>query len=214
MKVLVFLLASLVFLLAYAGIYCLHSRYFPVDVVLYSAVLDAVLAAALCGALLWLPPFRIYTGFERLQMLAIWCLAGYAIAISGPAVIDRSLSFYILEKLDQRGGGIRLDSMGLVFREEYMREHRLVLVRLTEQEQSGTIEIRDGCVLLTPRGRRLAEFSRWFRTHLLPRRRLLGSRYTDELTDPFRDSRQGFGYECASPGAQSAAVAPAASSRR
>jgi len=148
-----------------------------------------------------------------LPLRVFGCLAGYAIAIAGPTVLDRSLSFYILEKLQQRGGGIRLDRMDEVFRDEYMREHQLVLVRVTEQVQSGTIEVRDGCVLLTPSGRRLAGFSRWFRLNLLPRHRLLGTHYTDALTDPFRDSRSGYGYECR-PDAQSAVRASASASRR
>jgi hypothetical protein len=197
-----FLLASVLFLLVLVLVYWVHARYFRVDVVLYDAVLDVVVATAICSPLLLLPPFRLFSRFERLQMLAIWGLAGYAIALSVPTVLDRSLSFYILEKLAQRGGGIRVDAMPSVFREEYMREHQLVLVRLTEQERSGTIEVRGGCVLLTERGRRLAGFSRWFRTHLLPRHRLLGSNYSDALTDPFRNSVEASGYRCRAPGAR------------
>jgi hypothetical protein len=103
-------------------------------------------------------------------------------------VIDRSLSFYILEKIQQRGGGIRLDRMEDVFTREYVKEHRLVDVRLTEQQESGTIVIANGCVKLTERGVRLAAFSRYFRTHFLPKQRLLMGEYSDDLTDPFRHS--------------------------
>jgi hypothetical protein len=210
------LLATLAFLAAFAGVYALHARYFPVQVVLYSAMLDAALAAALCGLLLLLPAFRGFTAFERWQLLVIWCLVGYALAISGPTVIDRSLSFYILEKLQQRGGGIRESRMAQVFRDEYLREHHLVEVRLTEQLESGTIELRNGCVLLTERGRRLASFSRWFRTRLLPRHRLLGERYTDVLTDPFREGAAAAltGYECDGSPPQSDSRASASDKRR
>jgi hypothetical protein len=119
-------------------------------------------------------------------MLVAWGLSGYAFAISVPTIIDRSLSFYMLEKIQQRGGGLRQDRFEQVFTQEYAREHQLVAVRLTEQVASGTVSIEGDCVRLTERGQRLADFSRFFRRHFLPRQRLLMGRYTDALVDPFR----------------------------
>lgn len=191
------LVASLAFMAALLCVYCVHSRYFRVDVVLYSALFDGALAAAIAAALLFRSTlFRGLNRFEKIQLTTIWLLVGYAFAISVPTVIDRSLSFYLLEKLQQRGGGIRLDRFETVFTEEYVKEHRLLDVRLTEQQQSGTIEITDNCVRLTERGRRLARFSRFFRLNLLPKKRLLMGEYSDALTDPFRHQRSGLGYEC------------------
>jgi len=106
-----------------------------------------------------------FDDFGLVVLVVIWALGGYAFAITGPALFDRSLSFYILEKLQQRGGGILESRMGDVFKEEYMPEFRLIDVRLTEQLQSGTIAIDNGCVKLTPRGKRLATLSRFIRTH-------------------------------------------------
>lgn len=133
---------------------------------------------------------------ERLQVLAICALGGYAFAISVPTVIDRSLSFYLLEKLDQRGGGIRADAIEGVIRDEFMQEYRVAEARLTEQLASGTVEIVDGCVLLTAKGRSIARGSQWFRHHLLPKQRLLMGEYSDVLTDPLSQSPQGFDYGC------------------
>lgn len=191
------LLATVVFVAVLLVVYYLHMRHFRVDVVLYASILDAVIATIVVGGgfalLRW---FRDFSRLELLQLVLIWMLGGYVFAISVPTVIDRSLSFYILEKLQQRGGGIREDAFRQVFTEEYVREHHLVEVRLTEQLQSGTIEIHDGCVRLTPRGERLARFSRFYRQNLLPTHRLLMGQYTDALTDPFRDSRMSSDYRC------------------
>ncbi|MGN6094596.1 MAG: hypothetical protein ACTHOL_19775 [Luteibacter jiangsuensis] len=191
------LIPSLVYVVALLAIYYIHMRYFRVNVVFYATILDAVIAAVLVisafAALRW---FREFTGLEVAQLVLIWLLGGYAFAISVPTVIDRSLSFYILEKLEQRGGGIREDAFRQVFTEEYVREHHLVEVRLTEQLQSGTITIQDGCVKLTPWGARLATFSRFYRKNLLPTHRLLMGRYTDALTDPFRNSVMATDYRC------------------
>ena len=197
MKYLKFVIATAVYTLLLLVIYVLHVRYVPVSVVFYSAILDAVLATILAATLIatvrW---FKVFTRFETLQLCCIWLLLGYSFAISVPTVIDRSLSFYILEKLQQRGGGIKLDAFDQVFTQEYVKEHRLVDVRLTEQQQSGTVEIKDGCVKLTAWGQTIASSSRYFRAHFLPKQRLLMGKYSDDLTDPFRNSVDRVDYRC------------------
>jgi hypothetical protein len=197
MKYLKLVIATAVYAVLLLAIYVLHVRYVPVNVVFYSAILDAVLATILAITLVatirW---FKVFTRFETLQLCCIWLLLGYSFAISVPTVIDRSLSFYILEKLQQRGGGIKLDAFDQVFTQEYVKEHRLVDVRLTEQQQSGTVEIKDGCVKLTAWGQTIASSSRYFRAHFLPKQRLLMGKYSDDLTDPFRNSVERMDYRC------------------
>jgi len=197
MKYLKLVVATVVYAILLLAIYVLHVRYVPVNVVFYSAILDAVLATILAITLVatvrW---FKVFTRFETLQLCCIWLLLGYSFAISVPTVIDRSLSFYILEKLQQRGGGIKLSAFDDVFTQEYVKEHRLVDVRLTEQPQSGTVEIKDGCVKLTAWGQTIASSSRYFRAHFLPKQRLLMGKYSDDLTDPFRNSVERVDYRC------------------
>jgi hypothetical protein len=188
---------SLIFVALLFLVYYVHAQFARVDVVFYSALFDGIVATCIAAILLQVvPAFRRLSSFERLQLTVIWLLMGYAFAISIPTVIDRSLSFYILEKIEQRGGGIQQSKFEKVFTEEYVREHRLVDVRLTEQLQSGTIRIENGCVKLTERGRRLVSFSRFFRQNLLPKERLLMGGYSDELTDPFRHSADVRDYQC------------------
>lgn len=190
-------LLTLAYALLTIAIYLVHARWFPVSVVLFSALFDAVLAAAVMAVVLWLFVPRPFTGFEKVLLVAMWIVGGYAFAITGPTVLDRSLSFYILEKLQQRGGGVREDAVAGIFVSEYMAEFRLVDVRLTEQLEAGTIVIENGCVKLTPKGDRLASISRFIRTNLLPKHRLLAGEYTDALVDPFANSPKGpMGYEC------------------
>ncbi len=178
------------YLLLFLGIYVIHAWYLRVNVVFYAALVDMTLAACLLGLLLFSPALKFgWILSEKLLLFVIWLLLGYAIAISGPTVIDRSLSFYILEKIDQRGGGIRQTALADVFRNEYMIEHRLVDIRLTEQLESGTIRIQGGCVHLTENCRAMARASRWFRLNLLPKHRQILGGYSDQLTDPFRQSQ-------------------------
>ncbi|MFT6287474.1 MAG: hypothetical protein ACJA09_002228 [Alcanivorax sp.] len=180
-------LATVIFAFVYIAIYVVHVTFFPVNVVLYSALFDGILAVVLSSTIfIFYPYFSLFNAFEKTLVPLIWFLIAYATAISVPTVIDRSLSFYLLEKLDQRGGGILQSKLELVFTEEYIKEHHLVDIRLTEQLQSGTIVIEGGCVKLTPWGRNLSKFSRFFRKHLLPGKRLIMGTYDDSLTDPFR----------------------------
>ena len=116
------------------------------------------------------------------------------------AEILKKSYFYILEKIQQRGGGIKKSSFDDVIIREYMLEHRLIDVRLTEQLQSGTITIENDCVKLTERGKIIAVFSRNFRKNFLPKKRLLMGSYTDELIDPFAftllKDKSEFNYKC------------------
>ncbi|MES9868583.1 MAG: hypothetical protein ABW090_08835 [Sedimenticola sp.] len=193
MKILKGILLSSLYVITLLTTYYVHVTYFKVDVVFYSALLDSAIAASLMLFLLF---FINFNSFEKTLLLIAWLLAGYSIAISVPTVIDRSLSFYILEKIQQRGGGIKLSGIEDVFTKEYIHEHRLMDVRLTEQLSSGTITIEDNCVKLTDRGKELASFSRFFRKHFLPKKRLLMGEYSDTLTDPFRNSKQTEHYLC------------------
>ena len=175
-----------------------HFRFFPVRVVAYDALLDVGIAAALAVAVyLVLLPRRLATNrLESMLFLAIGALCAALFAIMVPTVIDRSLSAYILEKLDQRGGGIREAAFEDILIQEFFPEHQLVAIRLTEQLNSGTITIHDGCVRLTPRGERIARLTRFYRTTLLPRRREILGRFSDDLTDPFRNSVADVNYTC------------------
>lgn len=197
MKYLKLIVSTACFLLMLLCIYFIHVKYFKVGVVFYSALFDSVLAAILSFFIgCFIRWFRVFSAFEGLQLFCIWLLLGYAFAISVPTVIDRSLSFYILEKLHQRGGGIKLADFEQVFTKEYVKEHRLVDVRLTEQQESGTISIKDGCIKLTHWGQTLATSSRFFRNYFLPKQRLLMGSYSDDLTDPFRNSPSKVDYLC------------------
>ena len=185
------------YIVIFVLVYYVCITYFEVDVVFYSSIYSALTALVIYGSILYLMPiFARLNYFDKFNAIVIAALVGYAVAISVPTVIDRSLSFYILEKLQQRGGGIQLSKFNYIFTEEYMREHRLVDIRLTEQVASGTIVVDGDCVKLTAKGSGLADFSRFFRQHFLPKKRLLRGTYTDMLIDPFARSDANPDYIC------------------
>ncbi|SDR39545.1 hypothetical protein SAMN05444161_3469 [Rhizobiales bacterium GAS191] len=189
-----------IYILIFLAINIVHFLYFPVRVVLYDTLLDIVIGAV-PFAILYVLVLRKRLVLSRLEFtlsLLVSLLIAVNYAISIPTVIDRSLSAYILEKLAQRGGAIQFSAFPRIFTDEYMKEHRLVDIRLTEQLESGTIVIENGCVRLTDRGRLVASITRFYRTHFLPKHREIMGAYTDALTDPFRNSTPG-DYACAAP---------------
>ena len=123
-------------------------------------------------------------------------LVGYSFSISLPTVIDRSLSFYFLEKIKQHDGAINRNAMSEIFINDYMIEYKLVEMRLTEQLRSGTIEMLDDCIVLTKRGYLVTKFSSFFRRNFLANKRLILDEYSDQLTDPLQNSLVNTQYLC------------------
>ncbi len=185
------------YLAIYTTIYVVHILYFPVKVIFYSALFDVFIATIIVFFLIRTQYFSIFDNFNKFLITTILVLLGYAISISVPTVIDRSLSFYILEKINQRGGGIELSSFDNIIKHEYMNEYRVTDARITEQLQSGTIEIHNGCVKLTSRGKFISSLSNFFRNNLLAKNRLLMGEYTSILTSPLKYSESmEVGYKC------------------
>lgn len=179
----------------------IHFQFLPVRVVLYDALVDVTVALVITGILtLAIRPLRSrLSSIERVQAIIIGGLLCTLYAFVGPTIIDRSLSVYILEKLDQRGGGVRADAMPRIFVDEYMKEYRLTDIRITEQLNSGTVRIADGCLYLTALGKATIAFTQFYRAHILPKKREIMGSYTDVLTDPFRNSVQDVDYKCRPP---------------
>ena len=196
-KLMAVIMVYILFAILLCGVYLIHSYFFTVEVVLYDTILDVLIASGAVALFLFtLRVLSLFTGFEKTLIIFTCILSGYAFAITIPTVIDRSLSMYILEKIQQRGGGILQDKIEDVFTKEYLFEHRLMDVRLTEQLESGTIVIEGGCVKLTGWGDAVASFGVFFRQNLLPKKRLLMGEYTDDLTNPFRNSIDVNDYKC------------------
>jgi len=187
MKYLRMLLGMGLYIVILSCVWVIYVNYINIDVVFYSALWAATISLIIYAAIVnSLPVLGGLSQFEKFQHLISCALLGYILAISVPTVIDRSLSFYILEKLQQRGGEIKLNNFEQVFTKEYVKEYRVIDARLTEQLESGTIQIQNGSVKLTKKGNNLASFGQMFRRNFLPKHRLLMGKYSDDLTNPFK----------------------------
>lgn len=185
------------YVLLFLAVYLIHVNFFEINVIFYAALFDAALSLLLFAIIFFLTNWpNYYNALEISQSFIIFLLIGYALSISLPTVIDRSLSFYILEKISAHNGAIKSSAMRDIFINDYIDEYKLVEVRITEQVESGTIEVQDGCVNLTSKGEFIASFSNYFRKNFLGKKRLLLDEYTDVLTDPLKNSTLNTAYLC------------------
>lgn len=189
---------SFAYVLAFFAINLAHFHWWPVSVILYACLWDIFLATTVTSAL--------YYGLRRHSGPLTWIETGlvnvaavlvlFVYAILGPTVIDRSLSIYIVETIDQRGGEVAEAAMPRIIVSEFMDEYHVSDVRMTEQVTSETVRIEDGCIHLTAKGKRLAAFTSWYRATLLPKRRRIGERVTDVLTRQPNPDRRKVSFEC------------------
>jgi hypothetical protein len=167
-------------------VYSIHINFFRVDVLLYSAIFDAIIALFILGliALVKKNELKILNHFELFLTLIICIQIGYIYAISIPTVIDRSLSFYLLEKIYVYKG-IKEENLREVISNEYMSEFKVPEMRITEQINSGTIFISNGCIELTKKGEMIAKFSSFYRKKFLPKKRLVMNSYTETFASKY-----------------------------
>jgi hypothetical protein len=186
------------YLIAFLVVNTIHFQLFTVRVVLYDALLDGLIAGTVVIAIIFrLPPGSLTATREEIGLsLVVGMLLVTLYSISFPTIIDRSLSVYILEKLAQRGGSIRKAAFEEILIKEFFPEYQLVDIRLTEQLNSGTVTIENGCVRLTSWGAKLAAFTRFYRETLLPKHREIMGRFSDDLTHPYRNSSVVVPYRC------------------
>lgn len=138
-------------------------------VLFYRGLALAVVAALLLCA--------IGIGLRRRLRIDSATLAG-AVAISlsfnicflviFPVTFDRSISMFLLARIERQDG--QLDSQGLkqVFAMEYLDEMQQIDRRIAEQSLSGNIRVTQGRISITPQGRQLLAGARtvgaWFDT--------------------------------------------------
>ena len=196
-KFLLLTFSIFLYLFIFICIYLIHINFFKVGVIFYSSLIDSVIALIIFfGLYNSINFFKHITNFESSLIILLLFFIGYSFSISLPTVIDRSLSFYFLEKIRQHDGAINKTAMKQMFIDDYMDEYKLVEMRLTEQLKSGTIELQGNCIVLTKRGYLVTTFSDFFRKNFLANKRLILDSYSDQLTDPLKDSKINNEYLC------------------
>lgn len=139
-----------------------------VPILFYRGIAVALLAAPLLGLLLALAA-------RRVRMLDLPTIVG-AVALSlafnisflivFPVTFDRSITMFLLARIDRQDGQLDVRGLERVYVREYLGEMRQIDRRIEEQTLSGNIRVVDGRIVLTPQGHRLLASGRriggWF----------------------------------------------------
>ena len=165
---LLLLLVCLVSFLVYTVVYAAKRRWFPAAVALKESVwvMLGLLPLLLAGlaALYW----RGWFGLEEtVAALLIYLLASWCFAMTIPAVFDRSISLYLLNRLDNQADmGMTEGEIKAEFLEVYFDGNYAIRKRLGEQLESNYVACRGERYYITGNGRRFVRLarriSRWF----------------------------------------------------
>jgi hypothetical protein len=86
-----------------------------------------------------------------------------------PVTIDRSISVFLLSRIEQQQQPLTTDDLKAIFQDEYVGSMQQIPRRVYEQQISGNIAVdHEGRIVLTPQGLRFNHLariaSRWFYT--------------------------------------------------
>ncbi|WP_443970359.1 hypothetical protein [Sphingobium sp. CR28] len=79
-----------------------------------------------------------------------------------PVTVDRSISVFLLARIEQQDGRLTAPALDRLFRDAYLTDLRQIDRRVSEQILSGNISVdATGHIRMTPRGRAFLAFSRY-----------------------------------------------------
>lgn len=164
-----YLILLIVAVFLFLGIHWFHGRVLGMTVILYGSVLDAALAILGTALLFHFMRFRRSWDLEPIFFFSSLFLALVIYCIMVPTLVDRSLSVFVLETVEQKK---RIDESKLegVILSRYLKEMDVTNQRIQEQLASGTIVRRGNEYVLSPWGHTIVEITRFYKENLLPRK--------------------------------------------
>ena len=154
-SVLYLIAASAISAAAYALLYALKRQLFPAEIVLTEGIiLMAVFVPVLIAALLMLRAVRAQPAMG-VAIFLIAFLSMLTFNMTVPAVVDRSVTLYLMNNMHKRGEeGMTVTEVREEFLATYFTEDYAMRKRLGEQTHTGNLEkIGDDRWRITDRGR-------------------------------------------------------------
>ena len=147
---------ALVFFAIFLAVFVIDRQLFAREIIFYNALVCLFLVTAVLAAI-WAAAALSGRSDRRGHVPIAIVLAlfiGYSFAITVPALIDRSISFFMLAKAAEAGeDGVTVRSLEQDFYDEFLLANGAIPRRLEEQVVSGNLA-RDGDTYrLIPRGR-------------------------------------------------------------
>ena len=168
-----YLLFLLLFVLIFFIINFLHFLFFEVSVVLYALIFDIFISSLLFTLITFKNHKTYYKSsvtYIFFILFTINLLITYSILV--PTAIDRSLSIYMLEKIDESNGPLDIQKFETQISETYFYEMDVFEIRINEQKETGSIKIENNEITLTKKGEILLSFFNFVKCHFLPKKRI------------------------------------------
>ena len=86
-----------------------------------------------------------------------------------PTAIERSLSVYLLERLESSQGMLSISDFNNIAEHDYFNDMSVIETRIDEQVSTGSIVIIDNKVVITDKGKRLVKIFSFVKRYLLPK---------------------------------------------
>jgi len=122
-----FLQLTSLYLVILITIYWIHITFIKVNVLLYSGIQDVIISLIIFILINKFLMKNYLNNNEKFLIIIILLQLGYNLIISVPTIIDRSLSFYLLEKINEIN---KNDVEGLIIN-EYLKKMRVAEMRIT-----------------------------------------------------------------------------------
>ena len=134
------LLASVLCVAAYVAAFAVKRHLSPAAIVLTEGAWLLVVFVPIVGVVLvWLNQRGVFTLDASVSVFVIFLLSAFCFNLTVPAIVDRSVTVYLLNSLDNSNDGMTEQEIQREFMHTYFDENYAVRKRLREQVDSGNV---------------------------------------------------------------------------
>ena len=166
----------LILAIGYIGLFfivnAIHFHFFNPQVILYSLLFDlivslmiVVISLVIINKTFFLYKNALFTLFFLISTSQ--ALVIYAFVV--PTAIERSLSVYLLERLESSQGMLSISDFNNIAEHDYFNDMSVIETSIDEQVSTGSIVIIDNKVVITDKGKRLVKIFSFVKRYLLPK---------------------------------------------
>ena len=149
----------------------IHFHFFNVNVILYTLLFDLIVSLLVVVIGLAIINKNFYLNKNVLLTILFLIATSQALVIYAfvvPTAIERSLSVYLLERVESNQGMLSISDFNIIAKHGYFNDMKVVETRIDEQIATGSIIIVGNKVVLTDKGRVLIKAFSFIKKYLLP----------------------------------------------
>ena len=169
-----YLIVTLSYLGLFFTINAIHFYFFNVNVILYTLLFDLIISLLVVVIGLAVINKNFYLNKNLLLTILFLIATSQTLVIYAfvvPTAIERSLSVYLLERLESNKGTLSISDFNIIAKNEYFNDMNAVETRINEQIATGSIEVIDDKVIITDKGKSMLRIFSFVKSYLLPDRK-------------------------------------------